>query len=561
MKVKISDIKLLDEYYPRDSFNNELVNNYLQNVDALPAITLTKDLILVDGKHRIIAHQLAGYDEIEAEEPLLDLTGDQIYLEAIRRNAFHGSQLTLKEKRKAARRLYQDSHKDTKELRALLGVGRSTIDEWLKDLKKQEREKRNQEIIQSYKSGCSIREIASSLGIPHRTVHNVLISKGIHHIPPRQLQDLVIQELGGKPNKSSPDRGIDGFIDNQAIQVKDMTVYRPHVDQFTGALVEHGISDGILVARHFSSGVAKATSQLKAKGINIQLRTISEILDDDQVFHFAKSSKMEQVDEQRIIDLYLQCLSNNEISQRLGISVEYIRRKLFKFFETAIKNLKPPTSLRLTNVWNFQQCDVRYGLDYPGRIPGQIIENLLYYYTEPFDLVVDPMAGGGTTIDVCKAMVRRYQAYDIKPVREDIKRHDIRGGFPAEVKQAALIILDPPYWRLNDSHYGDQSVSASSYEEWLMFMKSLAENCSKVIKNGGHIALIVEPFLDEKITGAFLDLTFECLALFKKAGFKQKQRISIPMPSQIKNHHDIEYAKDRKVLLDINRDLLILGKE
>ena len=34
-------------------------------------------------------------------------------------------------------------------------------------------------------------------------------------------------------------------------------------------------------------------------------------------------------------------------------------------------------------------------LDYPGAILRGIIENVLYYYTEPFEVVVDPMAGGG----------------------------------------------------------------------------------------------------------------------------------------------------------------------
>lgn len=44
-----------------------------------------------------------------------------------------------------------------------------------------------------------------------------------------------------------------------------------------------------------------------------------------------------------------------------------------------------PDPLKIFNVWNFPRCDDRFGIDYPGRIPGQIIEHLLYYFTEPFD--------------------------------------------------------------------------------------------------------------------------------------------------------------------------------
>jgi hypothetical protein len=40
-------------------------------------------------------------------------------------------------------------------------------------------------------------------------------------------------------------------------------------------------------------------------------------------------------------------------------------------------------------------------------MPPAVVENLLWLYTEPGDIVVDPFAGGGTTIDGAKAMGRR----------------------------------------------------------------------------------------------------------------------------------------------------------
>ncbi len=45
------------------------------------------------------------------------------------------------------------------------------------------------------------------------------------------------------------------------------------------------------------------------------------------------------------------------------------------------------------NVWNFADADPRFGREYPGRIPGQSVANVLAYYTKPGDLVLDPMAG------------------------------------------------------------------------------------------------------------------------------------------------------------------------
>jgi hypothetical protein len=46
-----------------------------------------------------------------------------------------------------------------------------------------------------------------------------------------------------------------------------------------------------------------------------------------------------------------------------------------------------PDSLQLFNVWNFSSRDKSKGLDFEGAIPAQIVENLLYYYTEPFDIL------------------------------------------------------------------------------------------------------------------------------------------------------------------------------
>ena len=71
------------------------------------------------------------------------------------------------------------------------------------------------------------------------------------------------------------------------------------------------------------------------------------------------------------------------------------------------------------DVWPFRH-DRAYGLPHPGSIPAAIVAHTLHYFTAPGDLVVDPMAGGGTTLDVCQAMGRRCLAYDIHPVRPEI---------------------------------------------------------------------------------------------------------------------------------------------
>ena len=96
------------------------------------------------------------------------------------------------------------------------------------------------------------------------------------------------------------------------------------------------------------------------------------------------------------------------------------------------------------DVWSFRH-DRAFGIPYPGSIPPAIVAHALHYFCPPGGLVVDPMAGGGTTLDVCQSMGRRCFAYDLEPSRPDIHRHDIRAGFPAEAAGCNLIFCDPPY--------------------------------------------------------------------------------------------------------------------
>jgi DNA modification methylase len=63
---------------------------------------------------------------------------------------------------------------------------------------------------------------------------------------------------------------------------------------------------------------------------------------------------------------------------------------------------------------------------YAGVTPAFVIYRMVRRYTEPGDLVLDPMAGSGTTIDVCKEEGRKCIAFDISPTQSDIAQNDAR---------------------------------------------------------------------------------------------------------------------------------------
>ena len=94
----------------------------------------------------------------------------------------------------------------------------------------------------------------------------------------------------------------------------------------------------------------------------------------------------------KIIDLWLQCKTEREIADEANVDKTLVHRVLASFLENLENEPNPPESIRKDDVWNFSRCNKSYGFDFPGRIPGQIVENLVWYYTNIGDVVIDPMA-------------------------------------------------------------------------------------------------------------------------------------------------------------------------
>jgi DNA modification methylase len=109
---------------------------------------------------------------------------------------------------------------------------------------------------------------------------------------------------------------------------------------------------------------------------------------------------------------------------------------------------KPNVRLHTTTLWDYPSQSYGPGAqgdqDYAGVTPSHVVWNALRRWTRPRDLVVDPMAGSGTTIDVARDLGRRALGYDLKPSRQDVFRADAR-KLPLEDAVADFVFVDPPY--------------------------------------------------------------------------------------------------------------------
>jgi DNA modification methylase len=165
-------------------------------------------------------------------------------------------------------------------------------------------------------------------------------------------------------------------------------------------------------------------------------------------------------------------------------------------------------SLEATTLWDYPRQS--YGKTpkgnnkYPGVTPAFIIWNLIQRYTEPGDLVLDPMCGSGTTIDVCKEEGRQAICYDIVPPKNrlDIMQNDSR-TIPLPDDHVDMIFVDSPYGdniRYND-HPDCIGKISSETETFYEELEKVMKECHRVLKPSKIIGwLIGDQWVKKKFT-------------------------------------------------------------
>jgi hypothetical protein len=202
------------------------------------------------------------------------------------------------------------------------------------------------------------------------------------------------------------------------------------------------------------------------------------------------------------------------------------------------------------DIWNFSGCHPLFGYEYEGRIPGQLVLQLLYFYTRQGDLVVDPMAGSGTTVDACLVMNRRCRASDINPECPK-RRPEVRTGDAISVIEGLkgrpnLVFLDPPYYRKKEKEYGDRSISSLSRGEYLEYFGKLAKASYRRLQPDGHVALLMSDYTeDEPEDSIFIH---HYIHAFEAEGFTVERIVLCPLSAE-QFHPDIQnrFTRDRRL--------------
>ena len=275
-----------------------------------------------------------------------------------------------------------------------------------------------------------------------------------------------------------------------------------------------------------------------------------------------KRKQKEAEIKQTIWDMWLACYNQEAIAEQVSISLGKVNEIANNFkngnasdFEN-FSNFTP----ELYTVWNFGKAtnNVRHF----GNVPPEIIDNLLYYYTNPFDVIFDPFGGGGSTIDKCIERKRRYYVSDLTPIpaREtEIRQWDINDGLPDDLPVPDFVFLDPPYWKQAENKYSKKETDLGNVD-LDYFLNSIADITKNIKRKWANkpqakLALIIGPY---KNNGKYVDLPFLYYQTISKY-LSPVQRIQVPYSTQVHGGNYVNMAKEAKELLYLSRDLMIFG--
>ncbi len=195
---------------------------------------------------------------------------------------------------------------------------------------------------------------------------------------------------------------------------------------------------------------------------------------------------------------------------------EKIEPKFEKFRTLTDRGVIPYT------VWDFQyRADYGGDKGFHGNCSPQIVEQCIWRLTEEGDLVVDPMSGSGTTLDVCRRFNRKCIGYDINPPqnRSDIVRNDSR-KIPLENSTVDMIFLHPPYWNLTYFTKAEEKLPdlsrAKNIDEFIDMLELVFRECYRILKPKKFMCVLLGDLIRE---GKFVPLCRKTLNMAERLGF------------------------------------------
>jgi site-specific DNA-methyltransferase (adenine-specific) len=205
----------------------------------------------------------------------------------------------------------------------------------------------------------------------------------------------------------------------------------------------------------------------------------------------------------------------------------------------------------------------RNSVKYPGPVPQKYVDSVVHYFTDVGDLVFDPFAGGGITIDACKKMKREHWVCDngdLALQRPEVHRWDNRDGIPPLPGNPKLTFLDPPYFQMMKGKWGENSISELSREEYLKFWETYSNQLYDFLKPGSYVAFIMADWRDHKDPTKSIWIS-DYVKFFESAGFRIAEWVQAPLNYASKSAWVVLRDKENKRMTGVSRHLVVFVRD
>lgn len=167
---------------------------------------------------------------------------------------------------------------------------------------------------------------------------------------------------------------------------------------------------------------------------------------------------------------------------------------------------------------------------YTGVTPSWVIWQLLTRYTREGDVVLDPMCGSGTTLDVAADLNRRGIGFDLSShtLRKDIRHADAR-SLPLPDSSVDFVFLDPPYsTHVNYSYHPHcigklDAMGDDGGKAYYSAMNAVIKEAHRVLRERRYLGLYVsDSYRKRRAKGAdspggkFAPIGFELFSILRK---------------------------------------------
>ncbi|NUO10029.1 MAG: ParB/RepB/Spo0J family partition protein [Candidatus Brocadia sp.] len=316
-----------------------------------------------------------------------------------------------------------------------------------------------------------------------------------------------------------------------------------------------------LARKIYSAAEDKKRDEIKAK--LVKLLSVSERTMRNWLASIDNDIKERR--DKKILNMWLTCHTHEEIADVVGLSRSQVGEiltesvKLPKSAETTANHLVD-FEVPLYNVLKIKEKSGSSSL--LGNTEPEILDNLLYLYTKPFDVVVDPFAGGGNTIDICKKRFRRYWVSDctVVPEREhEIRKWDITKGLPPlpRWQDVTLIYLDSSKWKQSANIPNSNAQVDTTKMPLNDFTENFSEFINSILKKlhpGAVIATLIPPTQWKSSDKLCTDYAAE---LIKKVKLPINMRFQCLYEGQQCAAQMVEWAKANKRPLVISSELIV----